>query len=54
MIIKVKGVRHSVGYALWKLYRLEGETEQGFLDRAIGIDNALRECDEARAKKLNE
>ena len=52
MKIKVGKVTHNVGYALWKLPKLEGETDQEFLDRAIGMDNALRECDEARSAEL--
>lgn len=48
MEIKVKGIKSNVGYALWALNRLTGETEQEFLDRAVSIDNALRKCDGAR------
>lgn len=51
MKIKVGKVIHNVGYALWELNRLEGETAQEFLIRAISIDNALRECDERRARR---
>ena len=54
MKIRVKGVTHNIGYALWKLYKLEGESDQEFLDRATSIDNALRECDDKRMAKVAE
>ena len=48
MDIKVNGKTYQVGYALWKLSKLEGESNRQFLNRAIAIDNVMRECDDAR------
>ena len=48
MKIKVNGKIHHVGYALWALPKLEGESNRQFLNRAIAIDDAMRACDDAR------